>query len=318
MENPLVSIVIPAYNAKSTIGETIESCLNQTYLNCEIIVVDDGSTDGTGDTLQAQYSDHIRFLGQTNQGAGAARNQGIRVAQGDYIQFCDADDQLLPSKIARCVEVFHQQPEVGLVYTDYNQVEEDGYTLITTAHPTRPSGHVFCDLLLGPLGNFIGTLTAMVRRSAILEVGGFNENRSVAPAEDWDLWLRLAARYPFAYLDEILALYRQSPTGLHQNSVRMAAARLAVIQLARHYPDRIHCLDDYTYDCLEASRYHVLAMRYWEQGQRREARQAFQSAIQLDPSHAAIRHLAAWFTYLFPPRSIEIIGQILAIPLANG
>lgn len=305
MEKSLTSIVIPAHNAQETINETIDSCQNQTYPNCEIIVVDDGSTDGTGDLLRERTD--IRYLWQTNQGAGAARNHGIQVARGEYIQFCDADDQLLPSKIARCIDVFQQHPEVALVYTDYNQVEADGRTVIPTEHPMLLSGQVFCELLAGERGNFIGTLTVIAQRAALLKIGGFNESRSVAPAEDWELWLRLAARYPFVYVHEVLALYRQSPNALHKNAVRMAAARLTVIQLARQNPKRAECMDDVAYDRLEAGRYHVLAMAYWQQDQRREARQAFRSAIRLEAS--PMRRLAVWLSYLFPPRFIEIIGQ---------
>ena len=97
--NPLVSIIIPAYNARRLIGESIDSVLNQTYSNCEILVIDDGSTDGTRAFLQHRYGDQIRYIYQKNQGRGAARNYGLRLARGKYIQFLDADDLILPDKI---------------------------------------------------------------------------------------------------------------------------------------------------------------------------------------------------------------------------
>lgn len=288
-EQPLVSIIIPAYNSREFLPATLESCLAQTYSPCEIIVVDDGSTDGTADMLRDRYGAHVRVLRQDNAGAGAARNRGIRAARGEFIQFCDSDDLLLPQKVEHCMAIFAWQPEVVLVYTGYDQVAEDGRTPIPTSHPLLPSGDIFCDLLSS--NNFIGTLTVMVRRQAVLDVGGFNENRQVAPAEDWDLWLRLTAQYPATFCPDILALYRQRDEALHKNPLAMARARLEVISLARDYPERSRCLDDAAFDRLVAGRYHVFAAALWQMGRRREARRAFQQAVRLDPQNSTLRRI---------------------------
>jgi glycosyltransferase involved in cell wall biosynthesis len=299
----LVSIIIPTYNHKTYVCDTIESGLNQTYPHVEVIVVDDGSTDGTGDLLKTRYGDRISYIYQENKGVGAARNNGIRYARGEFVHICDADDQLLPTKIARCMSAFAEHPEYGVVYTQCYYVESDGRTIIPREQPELPSGDIFCELLIGPSGNFIPQCTPLIRREAILSVGGFNE--TLRAVEDWDAWLRLAARYPFGVINEPLALYRVLPNAMHTDPARMRTARLAVIQMARHYPGRERCLDDAAYDHLEASRHHGLAMALWEENRRAEARHHFDAAIQLAPDEATVRKLYRWLTYLLSARQAQ-------------
>jgi glycosyltransferase involved in cell wall biosynthesis len=301
----LVSIVIPTYNSASFIGGAVDSCLAQTYPNCEIIVVDDGSTDGTRDLLAARYGERIRYLYQQNAGPSAARNCGIRAARGAFIQFCDADDQLLPSKIERCMEVFRREPDLGVVYTRYQHVEVDGKTPAPLADPPLLSGDIFCDLLLSN-GNAILTSATLVRREALLEAGLFDER--LWCSEDWDLFLRLASRYAYASIDEVLLLYRWHEGSLTKEMYRMAQGRLITIQKARQYAGRERCLDAAAYDCLEAGRQHVLAMVCWRMGDRGGARRALREAIRLDPAHRTARRLYWALSYAFPYRSVTWVG----------
>jgi len=300
-----VSIVIPTYNSASFIGAAVDSCLAQTYPNCEIIVVDDGSTDGTRDLLTARYGERIRYLYQPNAGPSAARNAGIRAARGAFIQFCDADDQLLPSKVERCMEVFQQEPDLGVVYTRYQHVEVDGKTPAPLTDPPLLSGDIFCDLLLSN-GNAILTSATLVRREALLDVGLFDER--LWCGEDWDLFLRLASRYSYASIDEVLLLYRWHEGGLTKKMYQTAQGRLITVQKARHYAGRERCLDDAAYDCLEAGRQHVLAMVCWRMGDRAGARQALREAIRLDPAHRTARRLYWALSYGFPYRSVNWVG----------
>jgi glycosyltransferase involved in cell wall biosynthesis len=306
---PLVSVVIPTYNSAHFVCEAVDSCLAQTYPNREIIVVDDGSTDHTRTLLEARYGKQIRYLYQQNAGPSAARNCGIRAARGPFIQFCDADDQLLQAKVERCMEVFQRQPEVGVVYTRYQHVEVDGKTPAPLSDPPLLSGDIFCDLLLSN-GNAILTSAALVRREALLDVGLFDERSDLRGTEDWDLFLRLAAGYHYASIDEILLLYRRHVGGLTANSYRMAQGRLVTIQKARHYPGRERCLDDAAYDRLEASRHHMMAMACWRAGNRAGARRSLREAIRLDPSHRAARRLYLVLSYGFTHRSITWVGWV--------
>jgi glycosyltransferase involved in cell wall biosynthesis len=296
---PLVSLIIPAYNSRAYVCDAVDSCLAQTYPNCEIVVVDDGSTDGTPDLLRTRYGDRIRLVEQANRGAAGARNTGVREARGEFVQFCDSDDRLLPGKVQAGWQLFQQMPDIALVYTFARIVLPDDVTEVPLPDVELPSGDLFCLLLCG-YGNFVGTSTVMVRRQAVLEAGGFDE--SLAVAEDWDLWLRLASRWPFGAINETLMTYRKRPGSLQSDDVALAEGRLRVVQRARDYPRRAECLDDQAYDEFEASRHHKLAMVYWEAGRRDDARRALHAAIALDPDHAASRRLYVRLSYVIPAR----------------
>ena len=124
-KEPLVSIIIPAYNCRRWLGEAIDSALAQTHPHCEIIVIDDGSTDGTGEWVQVHYDSRIRYHWQPNGGVARARNTGLHLAQGDYIQFLDADDILSPEKVARQVAHLESHPEWAVAYCDTYLFRED-------------------------------------------------------------------------------------------------------------------------------------------------------------------------------------------------
>jgi glycosyltransferase involved in cell wall biosynthesis len=304
---PLVSVVIPAYNSADYIGDAVDSCLAQTYPNCEVVVVDDGSTDGTPDLLHTRYGDRIRLIQQANRGAAGARNTGIREVHGEFVQFCDSDDRLLSNKVQASWELFQQKPEIVLVYTSVRVVFLDNTPDIILYDDGLPSGDLFCKLLF-ERGNFVGTSTVMVRRQAVLDVGGFDE--SLAVAEDWDLWLRLASRWPFAAINEPLMIYHKRPGSLVSDPVALAEGRLAVIQRARHYPGRTECLDDKAYNEFEAGRYHKLAMVYWEAGRRADARRALHAAVVLDPKHETARRLYIRLSYVMP---VHLASRLMRI-----
>ena len=300
----LVSIVIPTYNARAFLPDALESALAQTYTNCEIIIIDDGSTDGTGDLVAECYGERVRYVFQANGGASDARNHGLRVARGELVQLLDADDVLHPEKVARGVAIFEQQPETVLVYTDYDEMLVDGHTVIPTEHPIRPGGDVLCTLYRD---NVVAHSTVLMRRQAALDVGGYDTNLVIG--EDWDLWLRLAAHgHTFHYIPERLVRYRQTPGGLHTDRVHMSEQRLAVIQKARHYPRRAHCLDDAAYDRMESGRWHRLALAYWEVERRAAARRALRAAIALHPS--LLRRVYIWLSYVLPMHMATRLGRL--------
>lgn len=276
--SPVVSVVIPVYNGASWIGRALQSVFAQAYRDFEVIVLDDGSTDQLENAIR-EFRDRIVFERQPNGGPARARNRGVQLARGRLIAFLDADDEWQPEKLRLQVEYFERFPQTGLLHTavlDDTVVEGEG-------GPAAPPAHVFCPLFHAEF--FIRTLTVMVPRGVILEAGGFDERREIH-VEDWDLWLRIAARQPVGYLPHRLALHRR---GGHMSTAyeKTYAGQALVIDkygalcqsacaLHRAAPER--CLRD---------RRHVLqwslAYERFKHGDRVGARQAFLRAIAQRP-----------------------------------
>lgn len=208
--SPLVSVVIPAHNAEQYLAETLQSVFAQTYTALEVIVVDDGSTDGTAALVREQFP-AAACLSKVNGRVARARNHGIDHARGEWIAFLDADDVWLPEKIARQMAAVRDRPEVGLCFTDCTVFLNEPRKVLhraSTAITPKPGGGaaaLFED-------NFITTSTVMVRRSVLDAVGQFSPE--FHGPEDFDLWLRIAERFSIAYIDEPLALYRRHTESL--------------------------------------------------------------------------------------------------------
>ena len=299
----LVSIIIPTYNRKQYVSEAIDSCLGQTYGNCEIIVVDDGSTDGTGRFLQERYGNRIRYFYQENQGPGIARNRGIAAAKGEFVHFLDADDQLHKTKIEICLDVFQRLPDVSVIYTHYQQVASDGVTAVATGPFERYSDDVYCELLR-QTGCRILTSTSMCRRAALRAVGGFADDVGFRSAEDWDLFLRLAARYRFQGIDQRLVYRRVHEGMISDDKLYGAYGRLKTVQNARQYGWQ-GCMTSTEFDGKEAARHHVYALYLWGAGNRRDARHHFMRAAEIYPPQARQRRFYAFYTRFLPPISLD-------------
>ena len=262
--NPLVSIIIPTFNRRHFVADAIESCLAQTYEYCEIIVVDDGSSDDTGRFLRERYGQRIRYIAQENQGPGIARNRGIEAARGEYIQFLDADDQLNARKVEVSLDVFLKHPEVSVVYTHFQFVASDGKTKIETPPFERFSDEIFCEMLR-LTGCHILLSSSMHRTSVLRSVGGFADDVDFRSAEDWDLFLRLAAQHKFHAIDQRLVCRRMHGDMMSDDCLRGALGRLKTVQNARHYGWE-RCMPPAEFDRKEASRHHVYAVYLWSCG----------------------------------------------------
>lgn len=309
--DPLVSIVIPSYNRRHFVADAIESCLAQSYGNCEIIVVDDGSSDGTGDFLQARYKGRIRYYFQENQGPGMARNRGIDAAEGEFVHFLDADDQLHERKIEICLEAFRQRPDVSVVYTHYQQVASDGATPVETSAFEQYTEDIYCELLR-QTGCRILTSSSICRRAALRAIGGFADDVKFRSAEDWDLFLRLALRFRFHGINQALVYRRVHDAMISGDKLFGAYGRLKTIQNARQYGWK-GCMTDAEFNQLEAARHHVYALYLWQSGDRAEARHHFLSAARIFPPLARQRRLYAFYARFLPPLSLD-----LTLALAQG
>ena len=301
--DPLVSIIIPTFNRRKFVADAIDSCLAQTYSNCEIIVVDDGSADDTDRFLQARYGSRIRFIYQRNQGPGIARNRGIDAANGDFIHFLDADDQLHERKIEICLEAFRLRPDVSVIYTHYQQVASDGRTPVETGPFETYTDDVYCELLR-QTGCRILTSSSMCRSDAVRAVGGFADDVKFRSAEDWDLFLRLALKHRFHGINEKLVNRRVHEGMISDDKLYGAYGRLQTIQNARQHGCE-RCMTPTEFDQLEAARHHVYALYLWRAGKRGEARHHFLRAARIFPPLARQRRLYAFYTRLFPPTSLD-------------
>jgi glycosyltransferase involved in cell wall biosynthesis len=200
---PRVSVNIPCYNSVRFIEGTIRAVLGQTFEDFELLVLDDGSTDGTAALVESFGDARLRLERQSNQGLGAARNRLLEISTGDLIAFCDHDDVWDRDKLRLQVETLDQSPEVALVYTDAWQVYENGHRVRFSRFHRPHSGSVLRELLAD---FFIVLSTAVIRRQVAVDMGGFPPNYQVA--EEMVLFLRLAERFPIAYIDQPMIEYR--------------------------------------------------------------------------------------------------------------
>jgi len=226
---PLVSVVMPAYNVAWCIGHAVDSVLAQDYAARELIVVNDGSTDGTRPLLEA-YGDAVTVIDQENRGMSAARNAGIRRSRGTYVAFLDADDRWLPAKLTRQVELMERRPEVGFCSTSARVEDGDG-RLINLWRCPRGSTDILTTLFAENATIAGGCSAVMVRKALFDRVGLFDER--LGGFEDPDLWLRLAAVSGYACIDETLAVILRRDKSVSRNLDTMRAATLLSLRKNR-------------------------------------------------------------------------------------
>lgn len=200
---PKVSVIIPTYNRRVFLSKAISSVLKQTYRDYEIIIIDDGSTDATAAIIEGFNEDKIKYIYQGHQGRSSARNRGIAQSRGAYIAFLDSDDVWLPEKLAIQVKAMDDAPKLGLTCTDVFMEDINGDNVEQWSKKySCPSGDVFEQLYNW---NFICASTSMTRREIVDSCGLFNA--AFDAAEDYELWLRIAAKHEILFIDKILARY---------------------------------------------------------------------------------------------------------------
>lgn len=232
---PLVSIITPAYNAAAHIAATAQSVLGQTFGDWEWIVADDGSTDATREIVTGLRDDRITLLEGEHSGLPAvARNRAIARARGAYVAFLDADDLWLPEKLALQLDCFARHPEVGLVFTKVRYFFEEIGRLGTRAEPSMqgmPNPGMLLDVLVGR--NRIVASSAVVRRPLLDRYGVMDEDPLQRGTEDYELWLRLAAHAPFAWIDRPLVHYRIGPGSVSGNAENIARGTILAVEKLR-------------------------------------------------------------------------------------
>lgn len=216
-----------AYNAEQYIELAIESVLQQSFSDLELVIVNDGSTDQTLDVINkfAIQDNRIKVLSQENQGQTVAKNEGIRASSGDFIGFCDADDIWTKDKLRKQLNVFEQDLKVGVVYTDTASIDASGQFIKVRKAESKPEGKITEKLLMD---NFIPFGTALVRSEVLESVGGFNTKYRMGI--DWDLWLRVSLSWEFAYLQEQLYLYREWENQMSRNFKKRFDYSIMILQ----------------------------------------------------------------------------------------
>lgn len=218
MNLPKVSIVITCYNYAGYVGGALESVLNQSYQDFEIIIIDDGSTDGSGTIIKPFLSDcRLKYFYQKNSGQAKAKNKGVKKSKGKLVAFLDADDLWQPDKLEKQLALFDSD-KIGVVYSRQSFIDEQGNPVERGRRcPTMlpKAGKVTADLFMD---NFVPFSSSMVRSECFEQFGGFDE--SLAMGIDWDLWLRFSTKYHFAYVDEPLLIYRIGHSGQMSKNTR--------------------------------------------------------------------------------------------------
>jgi glycosyltransferase involved in cell wall biosynthesis len=230
----LCSVIVAAYNVEEFVAETVESALAQTYPEAEVIVVNDGSTDGTASALEP-FGDRIRYVEQPNRGLGAARNRGLQEAGGAYVALLDGDDVWLPDRLEKVIALLEQRPEFGFATSDAYFLDEASVAA-ETYYRQLPGGFRAADQNFWILEyNFIMGM-AVIRRRLFEAHGTFDE--SLRTSEDWELWTRFLLRGERAGLvDEALAYYRRRSGSLSLDWAQSLRDALLVVERAVDRPE---------------------------------------------------------------------------------
>lgn len=275
----LISVIIPVYNGEKTIQQTLESVFNQTFTDFELIIIDDGSQDSTLEVINGIRDPRLKVFSYPNAGVSESRNRGLELATGEYIAFLDADDLWTPDKLEAQLKALQENPKAAVAYSWSDWIDESSQFLRAGGHITV-NGNAYAKLLLR---DFVESgSNPLIRRQALAEVGGFD--RSVTPAEDWDMWLRLAARYEFVAVPLPQILYRVSPNSGSFDIWKMEAGSLRIIEQA--FAQAPESLQHLKREVL-ASRYQYLTFKALEgQPERRRGLAAirfFWQAVKNDP-----------------------------------
>lgn len=294
---PSISVVIPVYNCWNLLGEAIDSVIAQNVPVLEVLVINDGSSDGDYQYFARTYPG-VRIVDKPHEGVSASRNLGIREAKGDVIAFLDADDVWLPGKLAAQIRLLQQHPDTGAVFGRfekwladdagvYRPWREFGTVPDTASCDPARSGWLYGKLVMGLL---VGMNTAIVRKSLLLEMGGFDESRQIG--EDYELWLRISRHTRMMCLGEVVALYRIHPASATQR-LRDASDLAQVLEGAyqRWGLEAPHSsgLTDAAYRRRLAQVHFEHGYTHFWRGSLRLARQAFRRALQYEAEHARAR-----------------------------
>lgn len=293
---PKVSVIIPTYNRAEFLRSAITSVLNQTYRDFEIVVVDDASNDNTREVVGSFNKGNICYVRhETNKGVTAARNTGVLNSNGAYIAFLDDDDEWLPQKLTRQMDLLRRSPlQTGAVYTGLLRVDHRSGKTIEEWIPTK-RGDLFNELCFE---NCVGTAsTVLLKKECFNTLGLFDED--ICFGEEYDMWIRVSKRFLFECVNEPLVKYRVHPAKLSTNYELVISGLEA--QLRKHEAFFRSNKKGYSY------RYLSLGTLYCYVGNMGRGRVAFLTAIKLYPW--GLRHYYNWCLSLLSAANFKKLKQ---------
>lgn len=233
---PTVSVIIPTYNRGSLLSRSVRSVLYQTYTDFELIVVNDGSSDNTDQIMKIFQDSRIVYIKHsTNKGASAARNTGLKIAKGSFIAFQDSDDEWLPEKLEKQVQILENSPiDVGVVYCDLNRYNLKGEKRYFSSPNIMPEDGIIFEEALDDRVHNIGTQTLLVRRECFEKVGYFDEK--LLRYIDWEMLIRLSRYYRFHHMKEPLVNYYVTKGNLTSKGVHTGIPAVRIIY-EKYYDD---------------------------------------------------------------------------------
>ena len=226
MSSPLVSIVLPTYNRAHSVSKAIDSVLNQTFTDFELIIVDDGSSDQTKNIINTFNDPRLSYIQHKhNKGVSAARNTGIELSKGKWVTFQDSDDEWHSQKLEKTCAVAEKSDEkTSIIYCAYYKVYPRKSYLIPSQKEINKEGDLYLELLKG---NFIPTPAILVRKTCFDDIGVFDT--SFTTLEDWDLLLRLAKCYKFKFISDPLLFSHYTPHGVNESPAKQSLAAFELI-----------------------------------------------------------------------------------------
>ena len=292
MNTPFFSIVIPTYNRANFIGNTIESLINQTFTDFEIIVVDDGSTDNTGEVVKAIADPRVFYYKKENAERGAARNYGAQKAQGKYINFFDSDDLAYPNHLAEAKKLIdkHNNPEVFAL--GYDIKNEAGKII----RKREPFTNINKQLIYG---NLLSCNGVFVRKDIALQ-HPFSEIRELSASEDYLLWLQLASKFTFYFSNTSTSaiIEHDNRSVLSINKEKLIKRKELMLAMALN-DSIIHSFYKNKINILKANTYSYIALHLAMANEKKEARNYFIKTLKISPAYLFTKRSLAIVKYLF-------------------
>jgi len=286
---PAVSVVIAAYNRAHLIAETLDSVLGQSFQDFEVIVVDDGSTDHTREVM-ARFGPRVQYIYQSNRGPSAARNLGVRQAQGSWISIQDSDDLSAANHLSILHGYADAHPNVGMVFANGAYLGGPEHKRNTIIPAAKSRSLAERGVHLGDIfdRSIVRLQAALISKAAYEKVGGHDESLRICM--DLDLSFRLLMNFPIAYIDKVVFSYRRHEGNTGRNEELRLTENIRVIEkLRRDYARANHVIGERKIARRLAYRYYRLAKGRWKRRQRADAREALRQAVALSPVNVKYR-----------------------------